>query len=315
MRKKCSDVIKGQATNRGASYIAKGQTRLKKNTSFGPGRRSILSLSGLLPLALALANKNPPVLAQNTGGTSALTDVGLDYARIRASLDGRPCYWLSQGIKYVFSDYELIPIHQFSMLEGITSRKLKDDSYIFRILEAPFASDLVSGEVVDAFTNPLTSSEVPIPHVQPLSLSYATDKEGNLTIPEEDPRLDKVEFSGRIEQLNTFSKEVLSQETFVTRGSPAKTSKEKPTLTELINYGANVASLDDEGLAYSEGRKSISVYRNGLEGPSINGVPPMLLAFYEGRKYLRFDDAVSETGEKKMEKIHPGFLERLRNFS
>lgn len=280
-----------------------------------PGRRSILSLSGLFPLALALANNKPTVLAQSKSGINSVSDIGLDYARIRASLDGRPCYWLSRGIKYVFSDYEIIPIHQFSMLEGITSRQLNDGSYIFRILEAPFASDLVFGQAVNAFTNPLTGFEVPIPHVQPLSLSYATDRKGNLTIPEGDPRLGKVEFSGRVEQLNSFSHEVLSQETFVTRNAPPAKSNEKPTLTELINYVANISSLDDEGLAYSDGRKSISVFRNGLDGPTTDGLAPMLLAFYEGRKYLRFDDAVIETGEENMELIHPGFLERLRKFT
>ncbi len=73
--------------------------------------------------------------------------------------------------------------------------------------------------------------------------------------------------------------------------------------------------MSDNGNLYAEARKSIVVFRNGLDGPVKSGYPPMLLALYEGLKFLSFDDAVRETGETQMEHTHPGFLEQLARFA
>ncbi len=161
------------------------------------------------------------------------------------------------------------------------------------------------------FTNPLTGAAVPIPHVQPLSLLYAVDRKGNLTIPPGDPRLGAVEYSGFVQARRSFSSDVLTEERFVTRSPAPAGTLEKPVLTELINYTGAASSLSENSDRFAQARKSIVVFRDGLDGPNVGGAPPMLLALYEGLKFLSFDEAVQETGETQMERTHPGFLDRL----
>jgi hypothetical protein len=277
-----------------------------------PARRDVLGKAGALASALAFFAQSESV-AQPRKALNPTS--GLDYARLRASLDGRPAYWLSRGVKYALSDFEITPIHGFNMLEGIVYEPQADGSHLFRIFEAPYASDLDTGEVIDVYTNPLTGEAVPIPHINPLSLFYAVDGSGNLTIPADDPRIGKVEFSGFVQPRQSFSTEVLSEERFVTRSPAPPGSLEKPALTELINYTGAASSLSDNGDLFAEARKSIVVFRNGIDGPVASGYPPMLLALYEGLKFLSFDDAVQEAGELQMERTHPGFLERLEKFT
>ncbi len=301
----------------------------KGDKTLWPARRDVLANAGMLASAMALfaqteAEAQPAKAPSDSVSNSA---TGLDYARLRASLNGRPAYWLARGVKYALSDFEITPIHGFAMLEGIAYVPQPGGSHLFRIFEAPYATDLVTGEVIDVYTNPLTGDAVPIPHVQPLSLLYAVDQVGNLTIPPDDPRLGRVEFSGFVQSRRGFSSDVLMEERFVTR-SPAPPESgsgsgagsgagmgEKPALTELINYTGAASSLREDGALFAEARKSIVVFRNGLDGPVTSGYPPMLLALYEGLKFLSFDDAVRETGETQMERTHPGFLERLATFA
>ena len=275
-------------------------------------RRDVLANAGLFASITALL-ANTTVAASKDASPNAVS--AKNYARLRASLSGRPAYWLSRGVKYALSDFEITPIHGFSMLEGIVCDSQPDGSYLFRIFEAPYASDLATGDVIDEFTNPLTGEEVPIPHVQPLSLRYAVDQAGNLTIPNGDPRLGKVEFDGHIQSRDSFSSDVLSEERFVTRSPPPPGTSEKPVLTELINYTGEKSSMNENGDLFSQARKSIVVFRNGLSGPVTGGYPPMLLALYEGLKFLSFDEAVRETGEARMDRAHPGFLDRLAKFA
>lgn len=298
----------------------------KDDKTLWPARRDVLANAGMLASAMALFAQTEAVAQPNRAPNPA---TGLDYARLRASLDGRPAYWLARGVKYALSDFEITPIHGFAMLEGIAYVPQPDGTHLFRIYEAPYATDLATGEVINEFTNPLTGDAVPIPHVQPLSLLYAVDQAGNLTIPPDDPRIGRVEFSGFVQSRRGFSSDVLMEERFVTR-SPAPPESgsgsgagsevgsgsgsgagmvEKPALTELINYTGAASSLREDGALFAEARKSIVVFRNGLDGPVTSGYPPMLLALYEGLKFLSFDDAVRETGETQMERTHPGFLQ------
>ncbi len=285
---------------------------MEQEKTLWPARRDVLTNAGLLASAMTLLTGTARAASHNRVFN---VSTALDYARLRASLDGRPAYWLSRGVKYALSDFEITPIHGFNMLEGIACDSQPDGTYLFRIFEAPYASDLATGEVINVFANPLTGEDVPIPHVQPLSLFYAVDSEGNLTIPPVDPRLGRVEFSGFVESRQSFSSEVLSEEHFVTRMPPPQGSDEKPVLSELINYAAANTSLHDDNSMFTEARKSIVVFRNGLNGPNTGGYPPMLLALYEGFKFLSYDDAVRETGEAQMERTHPGFLDRLAKFA
>ena len=277
-------------------------------------RRDVLANASVIASMMALFSN-----AGDKGFSAMASDVttgtaGVDYARLRASLDGKPAYWLSRGVKYALSDFEITPIHGFSMLEGIVCEPTPAGGHLFRIFEAPYASDLETGEVIEMYTNPLTGAQVPIPHVQPLSLFYAVDQEGNLYIPPSDPRIGKVEFNGFIQARKSFSTDILSEERFVTRSPSSEGSSEKPTLTELINYTGVASSLSENGDGYAEARKSIVVFRNGLDGPDLGGYPPILLALYEGLKFFSFDDAVQETGETQMERTHPGFLQQLSQF-
>ena len=280
-----------------------------------PGRREMLTgMSGLASALALLAGPEMSSSAVAQPDRASGANAGVNYARLRASLDGRPAYWLSRGVKYALSDFEITPIHGFAMLEGIAYTPQPDGRHLFRIFEAPYATDLATGAVIDVYTNPLTGAAVPIPHVQPLSLLYAVDQIGNLTIPPDDPRIGKVDFSGFVQPRHSFSADVLSEERFVTRSPAAESTSEKPALTELINYSGVASSLSEDGNLYAEARKSIVVFRNGLDGPNIGGYPPVLLALYEGLKFLSFDNAVQETGETQMERTHPGFLERLAKF-
>ncbi len=274
-------------------------------------RRDLLASAGALASGMSLLAAKG-AFAKEEGNLGA--PAGPDYGRLRASLDGRPAYWLSRGVKYAISDFEIMPIHGFNMLEGISCTPQTDGGYLFRIFEAPYASDLDTGSVIDVFTNPLTGKEVSIPHIQPLSLFYAVDQAGNLTIPSGDPRLGKVEFSGFVQSRRSFSSEVLSEERFVTRSPARENSSEKPVLTELINYTGAASSLNEDGVLFTQARKSIVVFRNGLDGPRKGGYPPMLLALYEGLKFMSIDEAVQETGETQMERTHPGFLKQLAKF-
>jgi len=280
-----------------------------------PKRRDVLANAGMLASFMALLGNRGITSVAAQQRDSSGTTAGLEYGRLRASLDGRPAYWLSRGVKYALSDFEITPIHGFTMLEGIVYTPQPDGGHLFRIFEAPYASDLETGEVIDVYTNPLTGKQVPIPHVQPLSLFYSVDQAGNLFIAPSDPRIGKVEFSGYVQARRSFSTEVLSEERFVTRTPAPAGSSAKPVLSELINYTGVASSLSDNGDRYAEAGKSIVVFRNGLDGPTLGGYPPVLLALYEGLKFSSFEDAVRETGKNQMDHTHPGFLERLAEFA
>ncbi len=286
---------------------------MTKNTTTHMSRRDLLANTGLLASVMSLLPQTGTA-AEPAGARN--TDIVLETARIRARLDGRPAYWLARGIKYALSDFQMIPLHGFNMVAGIACSALPDGSQLFRMFEAPYATDLKTGEATDVFANPLTDAEIPIPHIQPLTLFYGLDQAGKVFIGPGDPRVGTaVEFSGSMQARQSIGSDVMLEERFVTRSPAPPGSSEKPVLSELINHTGSGPSLSEDGAFFAEARSSIVVLRNGLEGPAVGGYPPMLLALYEGRKYLSMDDALREGGEAQMEETHPGFLERLAEFA
>ena len=284
-----------------------------KNTTEQMSRRDLLASAGLLASVMPLLTETATA-AEGAGARN--TDIVLETARIRARLDGRPAYWLARGIKYALSGFEMIPLHGFNMLAGIACSALPDGGQLFRMFEAPYATDLKTGEATNVFTNPLTDADIPIPHIQPLTLFYGLDQAGKVFIGPGDPRIGTaVEFDGSLQARQGIGSDVLLVERFVTRSPAPAGSSEKPVLSELINHIGLGPSLSEDGAYFAEARSSIVVLRNGLEGPEIDGYPPMLLALYEGQKFLSMDDAVRQTGEAQMERTHPGFLERLAKFA
>jgi hypothetical protein len=276
-------------------------------------RRDLLAKTSLLASAMTVLPGTTVAGAQPSSTPNPKDR--LEYARIRARLDGRPAYGVARGIKYALSDFEKIPIHGYNVLAATISTVQPDGSLLFRILEAPYATDLATGEAINVFTNPLTDVEESIPHIKPLMLFYAVDRAGALTIAAGDPRVGKVEFSGSVQARRGISSDVLIEERFVMRSPPRAGSSEKGVLSELVNHTAVASSLSEDGVLYEEARANIVVVRNGIEGPVTAGYPPMLLACFEARKFLAFGDAVQEAGETQMEQAHPGFLERLTKFA
>lgn len=276
-------------------------------------RRDLLAKTSLLASAMTVLPGTTVAGAQPS--SSPNPEDGLEYARIRARLDGRPAYGVARGIKYALSDFEQIPIHGYNVLAGTISTVQPDGSLLFRIIEAPYATDLTTGEAINVFTNPLTDVEESIPHIKPLMLFYAVNRAGTLTIAPGDPRLGKVEFSGSVQSRHGIGADTLIEERFVMRSPPRAGSSEKGVLSEQVNHTALASSLSEDGLLYEEGRANIVVIRNGIDGPITGGYPPMLLACFEARKFLSFGDAVQEAGETEMERVQPGFLERLAKFA
>ncbi len=107
---------------------------MNENKTIGPARRDLLTNAGLLASAMALLAGTDAAAQQNSAPNAS---AGVDYARLRASLDGRPAYWLSRGVKYALSDFEIMPIHGFNMLEGISCTPQPDGGTCSASLKHP----------------------------------------------------------------------------------------------------------------------------------------------------------------------------------
>jgi hypothetical protein len=244
-----------------------------------------------------------------TNAAAAELNLANDYVKIRTRNDGKPVYWLSRGVKYLLADYRLTPLHGFNMVSSVVADKMADGGFTVRTLEAAVAVDLTGMKVTSSFFNPLTKTDENIPATAPMVVAYDFALDGIMTLPANDPRRAKSDFSGQIAVRTGMTDHITIEERFVIRPKDGGAS----ALSEVITYTAEHATWQEASSAYTQARKSLAVLRNWNFGGGDTSA--MLLSTYDGRKFMTLNELLAEIGAENIERAHPGFTQKLTGFN
>ena len=264
-------------------------------------RRTFLTYGGAFAVGAALVS---------TASAATPNQNVRDYARVRGSAAGRPTYWLTRGIKYAQSDATLIPLHSFVMLECVCFDMLADGRSVSRTLEAGCTTALDGGTPISTMVNPQTGEAVAAGPVRPMEVIYNIDIDGRITAPPaKEPGAPRNDFAGMLSARAPATGETWVEERFRSAMTPA--NGETGVLTEAITYMGRLGPAMDDGATLQDVTKSLLVLRTW---PYASKGPVTLTSAYQGRKYLSFDEAMSQPEAAVVDRAYSGFAARLKQY-
>jgi hypothetical protein len=253
-------------------------------------------------------------LAATTGlsMTSAKAQSPIDknklYVQLRGNLDGNDGLWSYSGAYWGKPQGEIA--RQLFRVDGFSFNTMilhEDGGVDQKMIECGFWQHPGTGELADAWTNPMNGLECEPKHFKS-SQSLSFDKHGNWELPE-DRRAAMRYAEGTIVSPITNGPVIWSQERLITKTSrPEPAAGSDPlvyggqvsTSTSLVTYKANIADLDKDFVPTTMHYQSMSGWYPwmrmgqkagicsfelvGLKHPNATEAPERVLAFLNDRR-------------------------------
>ncbi len=134
-------------------------------------RRDFTGLMALGASALAAGSMSAPAAAS----PSRLTDADLDataslhriYRALRFGPAGRPVFWWMRGRRYALIGNQMTPLFGMEVGSAHVARDLDDEGYEVATASSIYYTDLVSGELLTDWLNPITGKTVTFTYTPP----------------------------------------------------------------------------------------------------------------------------------------------------
>jgi hypothetical protein len=257
----------------------------------GLSRRLILQMAaGSLAapgLAAAGTSPAPSSLPDPAGHTEprALLDA---YRRIRYSSGPEVTFWWMRATKYGLVNHQLTPLFGMEIGNFSRTRTVGPDSFTATALEMVFFTDLVSGERVEAITNPYTGERIPRADslVGPATISYTLDG------PAYPAGLPGVKFDIR-PAMGMFAVEgddVWLRDDNATTVTAADTGAVQFVVSDWATYHCARAALADGNTASVPGEVAFNSVSSWIKWMNMGDRPGSMLSRGSGRKFARLAD-------------------------
>lgn len=248
-------------------------------------RRELWPLLGVGALGAGLSTL-PVAAAANSTPADGL-DTLETHVRMRAHPDGRAAYWFYSGTFYgQVSGQRTVPL---LAIEGMSVNRCTPQgagTYAYALREAGWFKDLATGQIVDAWLNPLTGRSVaPKHYYSPQQLRFtAASVEPVLARP-----LPGLEWTGYLGAPQSFAGSVWSSEELLVRTLNAETGAAR-VQTSLLTLHAAAADLRRSPTRFVPATMAYQTLASGVPWMDMRDVPGVISWRLFGRKVASVEE-------------------------
>ncbi len=239
------------------------------------------------------------------------------FVRLRSSPGHAPVMWVFDGVLLARPEGRLAqPLIRSSGVSLTQVRPRAPGVYDFRLEEVGYFRDLVSGEVLERWTNPLTGREVrPRNYRTPEALELWPDGPRGVSMPAE------IEVRGQLTTLAEVAGLVaMAEDLYVslpaaaavaaTAAAPARPARPARFLASLGTYTARARDLQQAASQWVDCQLSYATMNSFADWLGFGDTPGMQNLRLAGRKVPHADlDAIPTWLRERLARDHPTFLD------